>query len=1664
MLQRSKRLTALVMSILMCLTMLPFALPAALAEESSPYDAIKATVETDGSLTPDGSVLFVNSAFGSGSFKYTYGDGTTFGDGKTYNLTRGVNAFTTMLQAVTAVQTAWNSYNGYYLNYSGPNTIVVAPGTIGFNQFQPNEAMVFNKPRNASGNTIADPSYDQYFKYTCLGPQAGKSPVTSQSDPTVANGRGMSTRTESVLAGTVWTPSNAILRLDGFAANPDFKVYGHSPTTGTLIAIELDNLYYNANVASKRWWQFDQDNTLGALQITNSYANYASMPQTNVDNDIFNGSRLVIDNFYENCTQLTELADQYQQSYQKKVRPTTAANASVNLLGNGKKSVLFSITNSAFNSHPGAHSFCFDFNDSKYADYGTDSVHVTFEGNYFLNTGNSGKYANYNGGHKEQKNIVDTISFQDNNLLSKNAMTFTFRKNKIEYNDAGFEGKTYAYSFFNINTSVTTDHTWIIKDNIFKSTNKVKVPLVANNKYKWDTSSFLCLDGDDNVVPYVKTYASVNDVYAGDDFSGGINEMFTLTGGKDLTIAENPIQAVVSSISDVKTYISASVTIVPKHGCKVYPANELFSFQGEKVQFVGIYEDKTLTSMVDELSATEANGKYLVAEYNGKTTTCRVVYEIHVATDGEYAFVDASGSHSGYTFNGRTYTLNSTNRYTTISAALAAKKKVLVVLPGEYDQNITVGQSCAILGPHYGVSPNNADMSLNTAWAVTPTGTDNRYTFDTTKEAVLTGLITVANTGSHVQFDGLVAHKMEIYISSTTYDTEKSGRMYYVFLDNMFVQNENKHFVSGLGSVSATSIGIQNAKRYDYFNEIRMENVNGTYSALVSSGAQVIDINRVYVHGKGCTSSVISTHASAGKYVLLSPDKTGIKVTNSTFEDCGLNGNWIYPNYVNMDVATTWGQTPQSTPEFFPNGFYEIFDNNTFINQASAGCETKGYVLRLTYGDGKNTKLQFTNNIVTNNTLTGTRVIDVAYSNLASCQGPSEWNVSGNKFINYSEPIRAFNKTSQVSSQNLYNIDENYFAVIEGGSEVVKSITASDTFAVEKSDWYYLNRAMTVKSTDISLNITDVLPNADIKGFPEWKITGDFPCSVTSFDASQIKGTEKTTVLGVYKDAACTMPLTNNITELNFFVKVKAVDTTVVYAVEGERTSSEHDWSNWTTEKAATCLVDGKATRSCTICSMKEDKVLDAPGHTPGTQQLKMPTCEEDAKMETYCVVCNDIISSINVPNSKLGHDWGDWDITEGDCVNPTVKVRVCKNDSNHVDNDVIPAPGHTFGELVRTKKPTCTEKGAYTHTCGVCGTPEIIPIEALGHNYVETTIKDSTCVEQGQISFVCSRCDDVDESRTTYPAATGVHTWGKMIVNQPTCNSDGYSEQFCTDCGLRNDATRVVTSKNPDAHVFDKTKWVVLIKGDCTTAKVEQNTCTVCGKPVTRQDDSMVTGKHDYQISVTSATFDAAGKEEQTCKVCGKHELIKVLPRLEKFKDVDSKKWYADYVVKAVSIGLFNGYEDNTFKPEAAITRAEVVTVVARVAGANTKNYSTSHFSDVPKGHWANGAVAWAEQNMIIGGKSAGRFAPDDKVTREELCTILVRYARSQNITLKVTVPKTKFADDKQISSFAKENVYTCQRAGIIGGREENMFAPKASANRAEICKVFVEFLNVIA
>ncbi len=1662
---KSKRPAAFVLAIFIVITMLSsLTLPAAFAAETDPYESIGGTLQPDGSYTPAANVVFVNSKFGSGTFKYTYGDGETYGDGRTYTLTIGVNAYRTMLEAIQRVQTDWNKYTGYYAAYTGINTIVAAPGTIGYDQFQNNKVMEFNLPRDAGGATIADPAYEQYFKYTVLGAQAGKNPVTSMTDPTVANGRSLSTDKETLLAGTIWAPANAVLRIEGCAANSNCNLYATKTDTSVIVGMEIDCLYYHVSVADKPLWRFNNSSVNGCLQFTNVYTEYDDMPSCGASSyDTFYGTRLVLDNYYENCTKMMTLSDQYSQAYQKNVWPTNYTYASANLLGNGKKSVLFSIKNSTFNAHPGAHNFRFKFNSANYASYPEKSLVVEIEGNYFLNTGRYPRQSNYNNNTTTNTTMTDTLSFQDVPQCPDDALKVTFKNNKIEYTDFAFEGKDSGGNFFNfsgVKDKAAMVKNFTFKDNIIKSTRKQAMGFA--NHPAVDGSGILWLDENDNVLPGLQTSAAMHDAYAGDDFSGGIAEQFMPVEGKDMAIAIAKVNAIAGSLSEQAAGIRAEITVIPKAGSTaLYNAADVFRFQGDDVEFIGLYNDENLSSEVGQLTVGELDGKYMVAQYKGKTTTARVVYAISIATDDQYSFVDPTESESFYTFNGKTYELTDENCYSSLPAAADAGCQIVVLLPGIHDNtgvDANFHDHAAILGPQFGVSPNNPDMTLNTARGITMSG--GTPTFDETKEAICTGMIRIYSAAvSYSTLDGVVCNNVEYYGYGYTFNSERTSRMEFIFARNVFVYNQGKHLISGLGSVSATSIGIMSVKRYIYTDETRTVIPAGKYSALVSAAAQIVESRRAYFYGAS-TSSSFATHGAAGKYLGISPFKTGISITDCYFDNNGYNGNWIYPNYVDMDTATSWGQTPEGTTEFYPNGFYEIIDNNTFINVPAAGCDAKGYMMRLSYANAP-TKIQVTNNTVTNSVETNCRFVDLCYSNAAETwQQDFDLTVENNVFVNFKEPWR-FNR----GEEPLFSVDENYYAFNDGTGEEPGMITAQTSLSVLKSDWLYLDRGMTVKTSDFSVDASAVLGDIAVAGYPDWTVTGNFHCGVTSFTPADIVGgNDKTAIVGIYADAACANELTGDITALDFYVKTEVADREIVFAFHTARPYAVHDWGDWEMVEGnePTCTEDGKQTRVCRNCGATEEKNVAALGHTPGSPQMVMPTCTEDAAIVTKCVVCGEIVTSSSVAGSRLGHDWSEWETIEGNCTTDTVTRRTCSR-CDEVEEIVETAPGHQFTEWsVKTgDAPTCTVPGRSTRTCTVCGLEEFVVIPALGHDFVRTVTKEATCVDNGLIQYVCSRCGAVDPTRDEVIPATGIHTWGNFVTNAATCNAEGCKARYCTVCELRDETTVEFYPMDETAHVLDEKTWTVVTKGDCLTATVLKNTCSVCGAEITKEDATGVTGAHTFVTTTQLPTFDASGKVENTCSVCGKTELVKVLARLTKFKDVAKGAWYYDAVAYANALGLMTGVGDNMFKPNDPITRAEFTSVIARMAGVSTKKTATT-FKDVPKSHWASGAIAWGEKTGIVSGYSSTVFDPDGKITREQICTIIVRFVNYQGITLPKKIAKIKFSDDSKIGGYAKESVYICQRAGIVAGTD-GKFNPKNNASRAEICQIIKNYMTAI-
>lgn len=112
-------------------------------------------------------------------------------------------------------------------------------------------------------------------------------------------------------------------------------------------------------------------------------------------------------------------------------------------------------------------------------------------------------------------------------------------------------------------------------------------------------------------------------------------------------------------------------------------------------------------------------------------------------------------------------------------------------------------------------------------------------------------------------------------------------------------------------------------------------------------------------------------------------------------------------------------------------------------------------------------------------------------------------------------------------------------------------------------------------------------------------------------------------------------------------------------------------------------------------------------------------------------------------------------------------------------------------------------------------------------------------------------------------------------------------------------------------------------------------------------------------------------------------------------------------------------------------------------------------NFSDVTKDSPYYDAVCWAYENGLTGGTSETTFSPDSALTREQVCTILARFAALEEIALIQVVQPEQFRDSLQIEEFARSGVTACQMAGIVKGYEDNFFRPKNTMRREECAAV---------
>ena len=179
---------------------------------------------------------------------------------------------------------------------------------------------------------------------------------------------------------------------------------------------------------------------------------------------------------------------------------------------------------------------------------------------------------------------------------------------------------------------------------------------------------------------------------------------------------------------------------------------------------------------------------------------------------------------------------------------------------------------------------------------------------------------------------------------------------------------------------------------------------------------------------------------------------------------------------------------------------------------------------------------------------------------------------------------------------------------------------------------------------------------------------------------------------------------------------------------------------------------------------------------------------------------------------------------------------------------------------------------------------------------------------------------------------------------------------------------------------------------------------------------------------------------------------------KADDFTDVSRSDWYYQFVDYVTSKGYFNGVADKTFAPADNMTRAMFVTVLFRFDGAKGDR-SQSAFTDVAPGEWYTDAINWAAANRIVDGVGNGKFAPNDPITRAQMCTMIERYLALYKKAWKVTLPETGsvsvMVDENAIPAYALAAVKQCQRHGLVNGFEDGTFRPNDLSTRAQVAAV---------
>lgn len=323
---------------------------------------------------------------------------------------------------------------------------------------------------------------------------------------------------------------------------------------------------------------------------------------------------------------------------------------------------------------------------------------------------------------------------------------------------------------------------------------------------------------------------------------------------------------------------------------------------------------------------------------------------------------------------------------------------------------------------------------------------------------------------------------------------------------------------------------------------------------------------------------------------------------------------------------------------------------------------------------------------------------------------------------------------------------------------------------------------------------------------------------------------------------------------------------------------SGHKYGQWEVTTAASCTEAGSRKKECSVCHDVEMEVIPALGHywEKDFTVDKAAGCTEKGEKSIHCTRCDVRDKVTEIP--ALEHKYGDWKVTEATCTEAGSRTRECSV-CHDVVTEVIPALEHDWkSNYTIDKVATCTEDGVKSIYCRKCSEQkDIVKIPALGHNYGEWSItKEATCTEKGIHTKVCMRCpDQVSEE---IPALG--HSAGDWEVEKAaTIFAKGVEVKKCERCDIvlekrdiKKKKAKVKLNAKSTTMQVKKTSTALKVKSGSTGDKVSKWTSANKKIAVVDKKSGKITAK---SVGTTYITVTMKSGASARCKVIVQEDAV---------------------------------------------------------------------------------------------------------------------------------------------------------------------------------------------